>query len=404
MNINNKNEIEHKIKQTEIYVNELENKLYDFNCVVAVRDEVQGKMCAALKMLDSIKIKQIDLFNELICNHNELSHSCTEEREQLIDFQNENDYLCSENKQINDELDKQVLDLEKLEVDYSNAKEENERLQRRLSEMVKDTNNAKRLQRSAELDMKDKDQEIVRAKNTIAEKITLNCQLEKKFTEQQEICESLMSSISELKMENGNTIRLLQGDLTRLQGQLNEDSAKLAKIKRDTRDQLEEVEKKKDNIEKLKIAYKKLGEFCEKDKIKTDRELGNLRDEVNSMVADITYINKKLCDAQDEGNKLKFKLEDQDKAIKCMTSTNEQLQQEISRIKKATEFTTKIFLDEREQHAAKIKIMDRKLELQAQEECELKRLFKKQTEKINRKKKEIFENSLPNLKHVDKNN
>lgn len=392
---NNEHKIKCRIEELEQYIDELESKLCDYNDVIAQIHSIQESMSTSIVSLDSMKNKQTDMFNELICSHDELSHNYIKQEEKLRYIQEENDCLRCENDQLNDELNEQEVILEKIETIRSNLTEETENQQKQLSGIIEITKNFQDSQIDLELELKDKNQDIIHLQGAIAEKITLHSQLEKQVNVKKEKNEKLFSLINELKKENEKKIRILQTELLKLQGKLNEKLGELTTINCNFKNKREELESQKNQIKKIKKAMKELPELNVKDKEKTDKKISELRTEVKSMRSDIMHINQKLSDAQTENNKLKRQLEDKDKATKLLMSTNEQLQQEVGRIKETAELTTKMLTAEREQQAGKKKIFERKLALKVQEECELKQLIKKQREQIQQTKKEICRKSVP---------
>lgn len=377
------------VKKMDMIIQDLENKLCDYEDVVAQNNKIQSNMSTALSRLDSMKIKQTDMFNELINRHNELSRNYNIEREQLIRIQEDNECLKSDNKQLYDKLDKQDVALEKLECEHSTLLENLQRLQKQLSDVTGIAKEFQDSQRQAELELKVKDKDIISIQTTLAEEIKKKTKFEKNLRIEENQNKILQSSVIELKIKYENITQSLQVEITELKSQLTEKSMELGIIKEKLKDKQEEVEAQKDRITKLKEIIKNLQETYCKEKNKIDKEVSELKVQIKSMASDHTSLNKKICDAQIECTKLKCQLKDREEMINILESTKEQLQQEVKKIKYTRELTTKTIMMEREQNNIEKQMSDRKSTLKAQEECELKKLIKQQTEQIKQLNKQI---------------
>lgn len=390
----NKDQMKCRIEKLERKANELKNKLCNYDVVVEERDAMKCKMANALKKMDSIRNKQEEMFNELICKHDSLNMKYNMERERLKCLQNDNDSLQCKNEQLYDKLDEQDDAIDKLETIRVTLKEDAQKLKCQISEATRVLKQFQDRLRTLESEYKVKDQEMNCLQNTLAENITKHTKLEKKVCIEQDRNEILRSSINELKVTEEKTVRSLQAELTHLQCQLNEKLSELATIERNLKEKQEEIEMQKDRKAELKKVIKELREVYFKEKTKAEKEVCELRSEVKSIVSDTECINSKLCDAQIESTKLKCQLKGQCDKIRLLELTKDQIQQEVRRIKENKELTTKMLTAEREQHDREKVVSERRLASKAQEECELKKLIKKQTDQIKKFKKQIFNEKL----------
>lgn len=389
MSANNNEHNNCMIEQMDMIIRDLEEKLCDYEDVVAQNNKTQSNMSTAVSRLDSMKTKQTDMFNELINRNNELTCKYNAEREQVLRIQEDNECLKNENKQLYDKLDQLDVSLEKLECDHSTLLKDFQRLQNQLSDVTEIAKKFQDSQRQAELELKTKDQDIICIQNTLAEETKKRVELEKNLKSEQDQNTLLQSTTSELKIKYEKITKILKAEICDLQCQLNEKLVELAVIKRKLKDKQEEVEAQKERTIKLKEVIKKLQETYCKEKNKVDVEVGELRVQIKSMASELTSLNTKLCEAQIESTKLKCQLKDQEETIKLLESTKEQLQQEVRRIQYTRELTTKTIMMEREQNNIEKKMSDRKSSLKAQEEGELKKMIKQQTEQIKQLKKQM---------------
>lgn len=378
----NKNEIICKIEQLKKYNRNLETKLCDYDDVIAQRDELKEQISTGIANLDSMKTKQTCMFNELISKHDKLRNDYNMQKEQLLRAQQDKDQIQRENNQLQEKIEDQEIAIEKLKNKKVNLLENTQNLEKQLLDAQGIKTNLQDTQQKMALELKVKDQDIICLQNTLSEKITQQIRLEKNVSTEQDRNECLRSTISKQKLKNEEIVRCLQNEGTELQNELNEKLAELATIKRKLKDKQEEIETEKIKTTELKKAIRELRDAYYKEKCKTENELIELKAKVKSMACDLTSNNTKLCDAQIESIKLKCQLKDQEEMIKLLESTKEQLQHEMRRIKDSIESTTTMFKSERKQYDTEKKNSERKLEIKIQEECELNKLIKKQSEQI----------------------
>ncbi|KAE9524751.1 hypothetical protein AGLY_014801 [Aphis glycines] len=362
-----------KIKQLETYIDELEKSLSEYEDTIAKLDD---KMLVAIEALDSMKVQQTDMCNELVNKNEELIHNYEEIHTRWLYNEAENECLRSKNVQIHTCLEDQEARSEKLENDKSTLLKEIKKLQKQLSCITKKFQDEQRLLKS---ELKVKDQEIICVQKTLADKITQYADLEKKMSIEQDRNESLQSSISELKMKYDKDVSALQGKINGLRDELKQNCTKLETAERQLQEARDEtIQRTSEFKEKIKEISDTLG----KEKIKLEKKNGKLKAENMTLVSNIACINTKLSSSQMENNTLKSQLTDQKESIKLLETTKYRLEQEIERIKRNETLTAKIAMTEREQHDREQKISEKKLELKSQEERELKELSKKLSERI----------------------
>jgi len=383
-------QIENKIEDTEICIDELENQLCDYEDVVVQNNHMKSELTKGWTKLDLIKTEKTIIINDLIRKTKELGCKLYNMREEhLIGLQEENNSLQSENEQILNKLDELQITVEKLDNINLTLVENKKILEKKLSEVIEIRNKLQDRKQLAQLELQDSDEDIICIQNTLAEKITQITELEKNINIEQERYECMQSSICELKMKNEKISKTLEAKMTKYRLIFNEKSAKICTLKQNLKDkQVEELEQKDRSI-KLKEELNLFQEEHCKIKSKLDKEIGELRIELKSTASNLKLINSKLCDAQMENTKLKCQIKDQNESIKHLDLTKEKLQQEVKRIKETTDSTTKMITNELKNYEKDKQIVDKKLESKLQEQCELKELSKKQTEQLTQLKKKI---------------
>lgn len=380
--MDNKNQIEDRIEETEKYIDELEDQLCGYEDLVAKKSYLISKITDGQAELASMKTEQKDTLNELIHKIKELSCKNNIQEENLLGFQEENNDLQCENEQILIKLDELQIDIEKLEDCSLNLYENNKILKTKLSEAMQITNKLQDRLQIAQSELQDKEQNIICIQNTMAKTITQITALEKKINTEQVRSECLQSLICQLKMKSEQTCKTMQAEMTKTRCEFDKKSAELCMLKqklKEKQDELCEFKNRSIQLEEELELYKEC--HCQ-EKCKIDKEIGELRAELKSIASNFKLINSKLCDAQVENTKLKCQIKDQNDSIKHLEPTKETLQQELKKIKEATDSMIEIIATQRKNHENDIQIINKKLELKKQEECELKELSKKQKEQL----------------------
>jgi len=372
--MDNESEILHcKIEKLEIYIDELETSLYEHEDTIAKLDD---KMLVAIEALDSMKLQQTDMCNELVNKNEELINNYETIHTRWLYNQEENECLLSKNEQIHIRLEEQEIKIDDLEKVKSTQLKEIKKLQKQLSCVTKKFQDDQRLLKS---ELKVKDQEIICIQKTLADKITQYAELEKKMSTEQDRNESLQTSIGELKIKYDKDVCALQADISGLRDELKQTFTKLEKVEH----QLQEA--RNETIYRTTEFKEKIQETSDalcKEKNKLEKKYSKLKAENMSLVSKVARVDTKLGISQMENNTLKCQLMEQNKSIKLLEATKYRLQHEMERIKKNEELTAKIVMTEREQHDREQKISEKKLELKSQEERELKELSKKLSERI----------------------
>ncbi|XP_050056084.1 myosin-4-like [Aphis gossypii] len=346
-----------KIKQLETYIDELEKNLCEYEDTIAKLDD---KMLVAIEALDSMKVQQTDMCNELVNKNEELIHDYEEIHTRWLYNEAENECLRSKNEQIHTCLEDQEARSEKLENDKSTLLKEIKKLQKQLSCITKKFQDEQRLLKS---ELKVKDQEIICVQKTLADKITQYADLEKKMSIEQD----------------RNERQCVAGKDNGLRDELKQNCTKLETAERQLQEARDETIRR---TSEFKEKIKEISDTLGKEKIKLEKKNGKLKAENMALVSNIACINTKLNTSQMENNTLKSQLTDQKESIKLLETTKYRLEQEIERIKRNETLTAKIAMTEREQHDREQKISEKKLELKSQEERELKELSKKLSERI----------------------
>ncbi|VVC26300.1 Hypothetical protein CINCED_3A003401 [Cinara cedri] len=388
-NINN-NEDQIKCEQNQKYIKELNEKLCDYDDVIAQRDEMQYQMSTALARLDSMKTKQMDMITEQVCRYDEINNNYNTDREELTQLIKENDCLRNENEKLCVKLNEQEGLLEELENVHLTLLQDAQNVQIKFEDVTEIANKYKERKRQMETELRVKDKDLICVKNILSEKVMYHTQLEKKLSIEQIQNDNLRFSINELKWKYDNTVRCLKAKITEQQSKLNEKMPKFTAIKRKLKGTQEEVEIQNYQTIELKKRVQKLRQFYFNRKNKTDRVVFEFKVKVKSKTLDLELIDTKLRNAQEENDKLQCQLNDQEETIKRLVPKIEQLHQDVRSIKETTELTTNVNKMECERHDKEVKAFQRKFELKDHEEEELEQLVSKQNEQIKKMKKQLF--------------
>lgn len=381
---NNCQQLLNKLEHIEKYTQELENKLNHYEKVVVERDTMQDQTCVGLTLLDSVKNKQTCMFNMLINRHNELCDKYASTREQLNQIYGENTQSQLDKEQLNNKFNDQEVHLKNLNSVCSILKENTEKLQKHLLDISETVHNLKITQRQTELELKDKDQKIIGIQNAIAEKVAQNTELEKKIHVEQVQYASLLSSKSEMEIENEKIVKSLKTEFVTIRDEINEKSIEFVNTEVYFNNKEQEHKIVKDELKKLKKNINDLQELYEKEKCNANAEIACLNTEVLSLSTESDLFDKKMCEAQTENSILKFKLEDQCKTTKGLIIKEEHLQQNIKQNKQDLDLITQKLAAERKQRVKEAKLLNRKSLLKTQEKCELQQCIEDQARQIKR--------------------
>ncbi|KAE9529652.1 hypothetical protein AGLY_011748 [Aphis glycines] len=170
--MNNVEQIENTIKETETYTDELEDQLCDYEDVIAERDNLKSEITKGQTKLDSIKIEKSNVLSELIYETKELSCKYNIQEAILIGLQDENNCLQFENEQILNKLEKLQIKINNLDNINSTLLENKIILERQLSEAIEVTNKLKDKKQLAQTKLQDTEQDIICTQKAVAEKIT----------------------------------------------------------------------------------------------------------------------------------------------------------------------------------------------------------------------------------------
>ncbi|KAL4113127.1 hypothetical protein QTP88_016810 [Uroleucon formosanum] len=375
-----------KIEQMATYIHELEKTLdarEDENAKLA------DKMYAGFNMLDTVKLKQDELFQELENKNNKLIGELDEYRcmfnTRSLCYEEEIDCLQYQ-------LEKQVArskeEIENIETAHM---DEITCLKKKLSYATKKFHDRERLLKS---ELKLKDQEIICVQNTLADKIMKYAELEKKLSIEQDRNEGLQSSMCEFKIKYEKDVCATQAEIAELRTELKQNVAKLE----DAEHQLQEA--RHEILQQTTEFEKKIQETREalcKEKNKLEEKNDKLKASNKSLISSLQCTNTKLCDSLIENKTLKCQVAEQDESIKLLEAMKNRLQQEMENIKESEEMSAKMLVTEREQHAREQKISEKKLEFKAQDERELKELGKKLSERIKCLQKMIHDDDMSKM-------
>jgi len=375
-----------KIEQMATYIHELETTL-------DTREEenakLADKMYAGFDMLDTVKIKQDELFHELENKNNKLIRELDEvqcmSNARSLCYQEEID--CLQYK-LDKQVEKSKEELENIEAIHC---DEITCLKKELSYATKKSHDIQRLLKS---ELKLKDQEIICVQNTLADKIMKYAELEKKLSIEQDLNESLQSSLCEFKIKYEKDVCATQAEMNGLRTELKQNIAKLEEAECQLKEARDEIVQQTTEFEK---TIQETREALCKEKNTLEEKNGKLKASNKSLISSLECTNTKLCESLMENKTLKCQLADQNESIKLLESMKNRLQQEMENIKENEEMSAKILVTEREQHAREQKISEKKLEFKAQDERELKELSKKLTERIKCLKKMIHDDDMSKI-------
>jgi len=384
-----KNSIENRIKETENCIDELEYQLCDYEDVVAQRNCIKSKLTKGKEKLNNIIIEKTKILNELKRETNELCCKYNMQEERLMNIKEESNSLKFENEQILNKLDDYQISLCELNNIGSTLLEKKNILKMELSEAMVITNKLQDRQQLEESEVQDMEQDIICIQKTLTKLITKLTEVEKNINIEQDRYECSQSLICELKIKIEQISKSFQAKMTEIRCKFNEKSAELCMLKLKLKDkQAELLEQKSHTIQLEEELNLFQVEHC-KEKCKIDKEIEKLRVEVKSIASNLKCINSKLCDAQMETTKLNCQLTDHNESIKQLEPVKEKLQQEVKKIKEATESTAEMITTQLEKFDKDKQNFERKLESKYQEQCELKKLGKHQTEQLTKLKKKL---------------
>jgi len=389
--MSNTSQIECIIEETEKYIDELEYQLCDYEDVINQRDYLKSELKKGQENLNLIKIEKTNILNELIRETKELSDKCNIKEEHLIDIQKKNDSLNCENEQILNKLEDLEIEVEKLNNISLTLLEDKKILEQKLSEAIEITCKLQNRHQLAQTEVQDLEHNIICIQKALAEQITQITEVQKNINIEQDRYECLQSSICELKMKSENISKTLQANMTEIRNKYNEKSSELCMLKLKLKDKEAELLEQKNRAQQLKEEINLYQEKHIKEKCKIDKKIEELRDEHKSIASNLKCINSKLCDARMESTNLKCQIQDENEAIKQLEPMKEILQQELNKIKEATESTTEMITAQLKKYDNDKQIFEKKLESKHQELCELKKLSKHQIEQLTKLKKNMLD-------------
>ncbi|XP_050527923.1 cytadherence high molecular weight protein 2-like [Daktulosphaira vitifoliae] len=345
------------LKEANNHIRELEDTLCDYDEVVLQRNQLQEKVSSFASWLDSVICKQTKMFSELIMRYDELCSKYTLQREHVNKDREENMRLRCELSKLTDGFqlqEKSIVELENAKLDLKN---ETCKLHKRLSDVTGASNQVR-----------------VRLEET-------EHTLQNKERSQAQIL-SLNNTMSELKSENENTITKLQAEITGLQYQLNFKTAEIDDTNKLLEEHKQKLEVQCERQNKLKRMIEELRTAHLQEKYKADQEICALKNDAEIVNKELRAINRKLCDAQMEKERLKCQLNEQLKTVKRLENNLEQQHQAAKRSKQTAEISAQKNITEREQLNNEIKLRERKINLLTQEVGELKRLNEDRSQQI----------------------
>lgn len=387
----NEGQIKSNLEKYEKYINELDEKLCDYDKVIDQRDENNRKMSAALLKLDSMKTKQTDTINELVCKHDEVSHVYNTDRVQLAHLIEENDCLRNGNEELCITLDEKETLLEESDHLHSTLLKDAQDLQHQFQEAMDLKNACQDRNQLAETELRVTNQNLICKQNEIAKKLIFLTELEKNYNNELSRSACLRTSINEINIKYDKTVICLKSEITEYQSKLNDIYPKLATNKRKLREKHEEIETQNCRLVELNERVQILKEDYATEKNKAEKILDQLKAEDKSLASNLESINSEICDTQVESAKLKCQLEGLEGTNKHLESIKKQLEEEIRKIKKANELTMTMSKTKHEEHEQKVKAFERKSELKDHENNELEQSINKHNEQIKKLKKQLFD-------------
>lgn len=373
-----------RVEQAEKYVSELERRLLDYGDVAAERDRVREKMAAGLAMLDSMKAKQTDMFNELIGAHGRMVRECDAQREQLSAVQEQNECLRSQRDQLYERFDEQETAVRELESRRAALLDEAETLEKQRADAAALIDRIRETQRGAESELSVQDERLACLQTALADKIAEHARLEAAVTAEQDRGECVRASIGELKADGDRAARALRAEIAELRGRCDERSADVASLRRRLDEKRDEAADIGGRTTELKRAIKELRDAYYREKGRADKELADARSEVKRLSAELATTAARLCDAQTAGAQFECRVREQRDAIERSESEREELQRQVNCIREAANATAEAMRAECEQRDREKAVAERELELKAQEQCRLQRLVRGQAGQIRR--------------------
>lgn len=389
--MSNTSQIECIIEETEKYIDELEGQLSDYEDVITQRDYLKSEIKKGQENLNFIKIEKTNILNDLIRKTKELSDKCNIKEEHLIGIQKKNDSLNCENEQILNKLEDLEIEVEKLNNISLTLLENKKILEQKLSEAIEITCQLQNRHQLAQSELQDLEHNIICIQKSLAKQITQITEVQKNINIEQDRYESLQSSICELKMKSENVSKTLQANMTEIRCKYNEKSSELSMLKLKLKDKEAELLEQKNRAQQLKEENNSYQEKHSKKKCEVEKKIEEHRDENKSIASNLKCINSKLCDARMECTNLKCQIQDENESIKQLEPMKEMLQQELKKIKDATESTTEMISAQLKKYDNDKQIFEKKLESKNQELCELKKLSKNQIEQLTKLKKKMLD-------------
>lgn len=384
MAIDDAERIRCRVEQAEKFVSELERRLLDYGDVAAERDRVRDKMTAGLAMLNAMKAKQTDAFNELISAHERMARECEAQREQLAAAQERNDCLRCQLDQLHERFDKQETAVRELESRRAALLDEAESLEKQRADAAALTDRFREMRRGAESELRVQDERLAGLQTALADKIAEHARLEAAVTAEQDRGECVRASIGELKADGDRAARALRAEIAELRGRCDERAADAASLRRRLDEKRDEAADVGGRTAELKRAIKELRDAYYRDKGRADKELADARSEVKRLSAELETIAARLCDARTAGAQIECRVREQRDAIERSESAREKLRREVNSIRETAFATAEAMRAECEQRDRDKAVAERELELKAQEECRLQRLVRGQAGQIRR--------------------
>jgi len=371
----------------------LKNKFNALFEVVDERDMIRrynNKSNIDATLMVAVEPKHTCSFKELIQKYNTLRNKYEYKCEQVNTLYKKNDRLRLNKKQLNDKLNEQETLTDNINSTHSTIENDAQELEYRLSRINATIDNLKDMQRQTQLKLNDMDQNIVCAKNTIAEKIAQCTRLENQIDDEWEKSTSLQVSISDRMIEHDQITSSLRTEIDQLRNQLDEKTTELTNSKRRLNKTQQQYEIQNEKTKELKANFNHLQGVYEKEKYNALKEIFSLQQNIKSLTTKHTLINTHtIYDTQIENGKLKLKLEDQNNTFKKLITNKEHLQQEVNRNKQATELARQELLTKRKQRHNEMKLHESKLLLKNQEKSDLKIFIRDQVRQIKKLKMEI---------------
>jgi len=387
--MSNKSEIENRIIETENYIDELEYQLCDYEDVVAQRNCIKSELTKGQEKLNNIIIEKTNILNELKRETKELCCKYNMQEQHLMNIEQENNSLKCENEQILNKLDDYQISMDELNKIGSTLLKKNKILEKELSDAMEITYKLQGRQQLAQSEVQDMEQDIICIQKNLAQQITQITEVEKNINIEQDRYECLQSLICELKIKSEQISKTFQAKMTEIRCKFNEKSTELCTLKLKLKDKQAELLEQKNHTIQLEEERNLFQVKHCKEKCKIDKEIEELRVELKSTASKLTCVNSKLCDAQMESTKLKCQIKDLNESIEQLEPMKEKLQKDVKSIKDIAESTTEMITAQLKKYESDKQMFNRKLESKYQEQCELKKLSRNQTEQLTRLRKKV---------------